>query len=80
MRGVSKRSALAPGGHYLMLCLRDQHPGGQGPRRVTRNEITASFAEGWHVDSIEPATLDNPAGPGAIRAWLAVITRRADAC
>jgi hypothetical protein len=33
----------------------DRQPGVLGPRRVTQEEIRATFADGWRVDSIEPA-------------------------
>lgn len=71
----SLRAVLRPGGRYFMLCLSDQQPGDQGPRRVTRAEIEAWFAEGWRVDSIEPATIDITTDPDGIRAWLAALTR-----
>src|ERR671923_2137842 len=71
----SLRSAVALGGRYFMLCFSDQEPGDWGPRRVTRNDIESSFADGWRVDSIEPATIDITADPDGIRAWLAALTR-----
>jgi cyclopropane fatty-acyl-phospholipid synthase-like methyltransferase len=74
----SVRSVLVSGGRYFLLCFSDQQPGGQGPRRVTQDEITTAFANGWQVDSIEPATLDSPVGPDAIEAWLAALTRKED--
>ena len=41
-----------------MLCFSELQPGDWGPRRVTEEEIRASFADrGWRVDSIEPAPL-----------------------
>ena len=33
----------------------DEEPGEQGPRRVSRKELHAAFAEGWGIESIEPA-------------------------
>lgn len=73
----SLRSALAPGGRYFMLCISDaQPPGDWGPvHRVSLGEITATFAGGWQVDSIEPATLDISTSPDGIRAWLTTVTR-----
>ncbi|MDQ2882324.1 MAG: class I SAM-dependent methyltransferase [Actinomycetota bacterium] len=73
----SLRSVVAPGGRYFMLCFSDQQPGDSWPRvrRVTRDEITASFAEGWRVDSIESATIDITTDPDGIRAWLVAVTR-----
>jgi SAM-dependent methyltransferase len=71
----SLRSAVQTGGRYLMLCFSDQQPGDWGPRRVTRNEIETAFADGWRVDSIEPATIDISTAPDGIRAWLVALTR-----
>jgi pimeloyl-ACP methyl ester carboxylesterase/SAM-dependent methyltransferase len=69
------RSVLVPGGRYLMLCFSDQEPGEQGPRRVTRDDITTTFTDGWRIDSLEPTTLDSPTGSAGIRAWQVAVTR-----
>jgi SAM-dependent methyltransferase len=69
------RTALVPGGQYLMLCFSDAQPGDTGPHRVTRDEIVATFRSGWRVDSIEPATIETLTDPNGIRAWLAALTR-----
>jgi hypothetical protein len=58
-----------------MLCFSDQQPGDWGPHRLTRTEITASFAAGWHIDSIEPNAIDITTEPHGIRAWLVHLTR-----
>jgi SAM-dependent methyltransferase len=73
----SPRSAVAPGGRYFMLCFSDQQPseGRARVHRVTRGEITSSFADGWRVESIEPATIDVTTEPDGIRAWLVAATR-----
>ena len=65
----SVRSVLVPGGRYLMLCFSDQEPGDRGPRRVTRDDIVATFADGWRIDSLERTALDSPTGSTGIRAW-----------
>jgi SAM-dependent methyltransferase len=72
---ISLRSAVRPGGRYFMLCFSDQQPGDWGPRRVTRHEIEATFADTWGVDSIEPATIDITTDPDGVRAWLVALTR-----
>ncbi len=69
------RSVVRPGGRYFMLCFSDQQPGDWGPRRVTRDEIIASFADGWRVEEVEPSTIDVTIEPGGIRAWLVSLTR-----
>jgi hypothetical protein len=71
----SLRSVTRPGSHYFMLCFSDRQPGDWGPRRVTQDEIRASFAEGWQIDSIEPATLEITFDPNGVLAWLTAITR-----
>jgi SAM-dependent methyltransferase len=74
----SLRAAAAAGGRYYLLCFTDQQPGDWGPRRVSQDEIRASFADGWRVDSIEAATFEvvpGTGGPGGALAWLATITR-----
>jgi len=40
-----------------------------------RDEITASFTDGWRVDSLEPATIEITTDPAGIRAWLLAATR-----
>ncbi|MDT7578747.1 MAG: hypothetical protein QOK35_7 [Pseudonocardiales bacterium] len=69
------RTALVPGGRYLMLCFSDAQPGDSGPHRVTRDEISTAFQPGWRVDSIEPAIIETLTDPAGIRAWLAALTR-----
>ena len=39
----SLRAVMKPGGRYFMMCYSDQQPGDRGPRRVTQDEIRASF-------------------------------------
>ena len=68
-------AVIQPGGRYFMLCFSDRQPGSFGPRRITRDEIRASFDKGWQVDSVEPAKLDSRMGPDGILGWLARITR-----
>jgi hypothetical protein len=73
----SLRSVVATGGRYFLLCFSDQQPvdNWSWVQRVTRDEITASFADGWRVDSIKPATIDITTDPDGIRAWLVAATR-----
>jgi cyclopropane fatty-acyl-phospholipid synthase-like methyltransferase len=73
----SLRSVLAGGGRYFMLCFSDQQPSDGWPRvhRLAREEITAAFADGWRIDSIDAATIDITTDPDGIRAWLVALTR-----
>ncbi len=68
-------AAVSPGGRYFMLCFSDEQPGVAGPRRVSREEIRASFANGWRIDSIEPSLIETNMQDRDARAWLATITR-----
>jgi SAM-dependent methyltransferase len=70
----SLRAVVVPGGCYHMLCFSDREPGDYGPRRIGRQEISATFATGWRVDAIEPATIELISPPPAL-CWLATITR-----
>ena len=69
------RSVVPPGGHVFILCFSDLQPGQFGPRRVTQEEIRAAFADGWRVDSIEPALMETNLEDRDMQAWLASITR-----
>jgi cyclopropane fatty-acyl-phospholipid synthase-like methyltransferase len=76
-RFVESLTAVVPtGGRYHMLCFSDRQPGDWGPRRITRDEILTAFAEGWTVDSIEPAVLEITLDPAGARAWQVGATRR----
>lgn len=72
---ASLRAVLRPGGRYFMLCFSDRVPGTTGPRRVTQDEIRATFASGWRVDSIEPSTIEVTMTPDGVPAWLSALTR-----
>jgi cyclopropane fatty-acyl-phospholipid synthase-like methyltransferase len=71
----SLRSVLVAGGRYFMLGFSQAQPGAWGPHRLTHAEITAAFAHGWRVDSLEPSTLEVSTEPDGIRAWLLTATR-----
>ena len=67
-------AVMRPDSRYFMLCFSEHQPGETGPRRVTQAEIRASFDDAWHVDSIEPVTIEITVGPPVL-AWLASVTR-----
>jgi SAM-dependent methyltransferase len=75
------RLVLPVDGRLFLLCFSERQPGTLGPRRVTRSEIEASFADGWRVDSIELAQFAvteqfaTMFGTRAAEAWLAKIAR-----
>lgn len=74
----SLHSVLRPGGSCWLLCFSDRQNGGWPPRRVSREEIPASFAGEWHVDWVYPATFElngRRDNPDLAFAWLAKIDR-----
>jgi SAM-dependent methyltransferase len=68
-------SVVVPGGRYHMLCFSELQPGDWGPRRVTRDEIRASFADGWLIESIEAAVIDLTWDQAGVRAWQVAAAR-----
>ena len=73
----SLAAVVRPGGVVHVLCFSDQVPGTLGPRRVSKAELHAAFADGWTVERIEAAAFEvNPDfALGRPHAWLARITR-----
>ena len=47
-------TVLKPDGRLFLLCLSDEEPGEQGPRRVSKQELHDAFTQGWLIESIEP--------------------------
>ncbi len=56
VRGL--KSVLNPDGRLFLLCFSDATPGNQGPRRVSQSELRHAFADGWEIESLEPARLE----------------------
>jgi cyclopropane fatty-acyl-phospholipid synthase-like methyltransferase len=75
-------TVLKPGGRLFLACLSDEEPGTQGPRRVSKDELHAVFAEGWCIESIEPSRFevrpdlkDLSFSEGGPRGWFVVVRR-----
>ena len=68
-------TVIKRGGRYFMCCFSDRQPGDWGPRRVSQDEIRASFGHGWKVESIEAAQFDVNLDPPLVQAWLATVSR-----
>jgi SAM-dependent methyltransferase len=66
---------VAPGGRLLLCCFSDAEPGDWGPRRVRQDELRAAFADGWQIESIEPAEFQTNLDPPTALAWLMTATR-----
>ncbi len=72
---VSLRAVTKRGSRFRLLCFSDRVPGTVGPRRVTREEIAATFSKDWQIDEIRHDVIEITTGAG-IPAWLASMTRR----
>jgi cyclopropane fatty-acyl-phospholipid synthase-like methyltransferase len=75
-------TVLKPGGRVFLLCVSDEEPGTQGPRRVSKEELQEAFAQGWSIESIEPTRAevrpdlkDLTFSEGGPKVWLAVVRR-----
>jgi SAM-dependent methyltransferase len=75
-------TVLKPGGKLFLLCFSDEEPGTQGPRRVSKEELHAAFAEDWNIESVEPSRYevrpdlkDLAFSEGGPRAWFVVVQR-----
>ncbi|MBI3406808.1 MAG: class I SAM-dependent methyltransferase [Planctomycetes bacterium] len=73
---------LKPGGRLSLICFSDEEPGTQGPRRVSRQELQAAFAQGWTIESLTrarfeviPNLKDLSFSEGGPKAWFAVARR-----
>lgn len=74
-------TVLKPGGRVFLGCVSDEEPGAQGPRRVSREELHAAFAQGWSIESIEPTRaevqpeLKDVFSEGGPNAWFMMARR-----
>ncbi|MEE9592602.1 MAG: class I SAM-dependent methyltransferase [Thermoplasmata archaeon] len=72
----SLASVLPSGGSYFVLVFSEQEPADWGgPRRISQEEIRATFRDGWTVESIQPAKFESNIHPNGGLAWLSAITR-----
>jgi cyclopropane fatty-acyl-phospholipid synthase-like methyltransferase len=79
---ASVSTVVKPGGRLFLACFSDKEPPGEGPRRVTQQELRDAFADGWLVESIRQARFevrpDRPDlhfSPGGPYAWFCVVRR-----
>ena len=82
-RGLAR--VLLPGGRLFLMCMSDEEPGTEGPRRVSRKELYDAFADGWEVEAIQPARCEiHPEftemtfSEGGPKMWFAVVRRNGE--
>jgi cyclopropane fatty-acyl-phospholipid synthase-like methyltransferase len=76
---------LQPGGRLFLMCFSDAEPGTEGPRRVSRQELYDAFADGWEIESVQPAQCEvHPEftevkfTEGGPKVWFAVVRRKGE--
>jgi SAM-dependent methyltransferase len=84
-RSVFVRSlawVVRPGGSAYILCFSDREPFGEGPRRVSQQEIRSAFRQWWDIESIQETRFranDDPQAPrfspGGPKAYLITLRR-----
>jgi cyclopropane fatty-acyl-phospholipid synthase-like methyltransferase len=74
---------LKPGGRLFLMCFSDEEPGNEGPRRVSRQELYETFADGFEVESVQrtqceirPDFTEVRFSEGGPKMWFAVIRRK----
>ena len=73
---ASLAAVMLPWATCYLMCFSDRQPGDAGPRRVSQDELTAAFGDGWAIDSISAETFAiNFQGRSEAQAWLATIQR-----
>lgn len=75
---ASLASVMRPGATCYLMCFSDRQPGTMGPRRITQDELTSAFRDGWDIASITAETFAvSFLGESEAQAWLATIERSA---
>jgi cyclopropane fatty-acyl-phospholipid synthase-like methyltransferase len=75
---ASLASVMRPGATCYLLCFSERQPGTVGPRRITQQELTGAFRDGWDIRGITAETFAvNFMGESHAQAWLATIGRSA---
>ncbi len=63
-------------GRLHLLCFADRQPGDDGPRRISADELRATFAAHWRVDTIDAVAIETTNQLEHIEAWRAALIRR----
>jgi len=71
----SLASVLKKGGSYYMLCFSNAQGGFVGPRRISKDDIYKTFADGWDVLYIHETKYRAYYPIGGAHAWIASLRR-----
>jgi cyclopropane fatty-acyl-phospholipid synthase-like methyltransferase len=76
---------VEPDGRLFLMCFSDEEPGTEGPRRVSRQELYDTFADGWEVESVQrtrseihPEFKEVEFSQGGPKMWFAVVRRKGE--
>jgi SAM-dependent methyltransferase len=70
------RTVLRPDGRLFVLCYSDrQAPQIRVPHTMSRQDLESCFADGWALDSIQPAESRSTVYTDGVAAWLTTATR-----
>lgn len=75
---ASLASVLRADGYCYLICFSDRQPGTFGPRRISQDDLSAAFSDGWEVAAIEAEAFELRQGSFSIasaQAWLATLRR-----
>jgi cyclopropane fatty-acyl-phospholipid synthase-like methyltransferase len=79
---ASLSTVVKPGGRLFLACISDREPPGDGPRRITQQELRDAFSDSWLVESIREARFevrpdvpDLHFSPGGPYAWFCVVRK-----
>jgi SAM-dependent methyltransferase len=83
VRGLAR--VVEPGGRLFLMCMSDEEPGTEGPRRVSRQDLYDAFADGWEIESVQPVRCEiHPEftevkfSEGGPKMWFAVVRRNGE--
>ena len=74
-------TVLKSDGRLFLMCFSDDEPGTTGPRRISRAELQAAFADHWIIESITPTRFEvipefkEIFSAGGPKAWFVVVRR-----
>lgn len=69
------RRVLIYSGKYFLLCFSDKEPGDEGPRRISKKEIRATFSKMFRIDYIKDVFFAAKLDRNGAKAYIASMTK-----